>query len=235
LAEAEAKGNLYASVFFRTTYANSAWLLHDDVGTAREQLSIAATEWRAQGTQLPHCWLLVGHANFAFYSGDHEQLWSRIEREWPRFVSAQFLRVGMLRVQLWQLRAWAALAQAQAHFRAGRARQAQRFNQEGRRCARLLDKQPLEFAKPLAALALAAADRQSGDFTQARIRLARCVEVFTSLDMKLYAATASTRLGELLGGDEGAQLVTTGRSAFAAEGVIGVARMLNMLSPDCTD
>jgi hypothetical protein len=49
--------------------------------------------------------------------------------------------------------------------------------------------------------------------------------------MRLYAAAARARLGELLGGYEGAALVQQGTSAFMAEGVVKVSSMLDLLAP----
>ena len=70
LTQADAKGNLYASTYFRSTYGTAAWLCRDQVTVAREQLAVARDQWRASGTQLPHCWMLLGEASSPLRRGN---------------------------------------------------------------------------------------------------------------------------------------------------------------------
>lgn len=231
LAEADAKGNLYASTYFRTTYSNAAWLRDDLVESAREQLRVARTEWRASGTQLPHCWMLLGECQVAFYTGETEELWQKLEPEWSRMRGAQFFRIGMVRVQLWHLRSAIALGEAWAHALARRWSEARRFNREARRCVERLGTQPLPFAKALAELMLAGVERSSGDENKARLHLEGAVDRFLGQDMSLYAAAARMRLAELIGGQAGMELLGLARGAFEAEGVTNIARCSNMLAP----
>lgn len=231
LAEATAKGNLYASTFFKTTYSNAAWLVTDQLALAREHLAAGRDEWKAPGVQIPHCWMLVGDANLALYTGEGDRIWGMVERDWPRFVAAQFLRIAILRVQLLHVRSVAALCHASAQRRLGFASEARRFRQEARGTAGRLAKQRISLARPLAELTLAAVDMAGGDLEGARRGLTSCVELFTKQDMRLYAAAARTRLGQLLGGDEGAGLVHQAQAEFEAEGVVKVSSMLDMLAP----
>ena len=231
LAETEAKGNLYASTFFKTTYSNAAWLVTDQVPLAREHLEAGRAEWTAPGVQLSHCWMLVGDANLSLYTGEHHRLWAMVERDWPRFVEAQFLRIAMLRVQLLHLRSVAALCEASHQQRLGFASDARRLRHVARSTAARLAKQRISFATPLAQLTLAAADIAVGNLESGRQRLTSSIELFMKQGMRLYAAAARARLGQLLGGYEGAALVQQGRSAFTAEGVVKVSSMLELLAP----
>jgi eukaryotic-like serine/threonine-protein kinase len=231
LAETEAKGNLYASTFFKTTYSNVAWLVTDQVALARERLEAGRAEWTAPGVQLSHCWMLVGDANLALYTGERDRLWAMVERDWPHFVAAQFLRIAMLRVQLLHLRSVAALCEAGHQQRLGRASDARRLRHEARSTAARLAKQRISFARPLAQLTLAAADVAVGNLESGCQGLTSSIELFTKQGMRLYAAAARSRLGQLLGGYEGAALVQQGRGAFTAEGVVKVSSMLDLLAP----
>ncbi len=229
--EAESKGNLYASTGFRTTYSNAAWLTGDHVAQASEHLKAARGEWQAPGVQLPHCWMFVGETHLALYAGETQDLWRKLQTEWSRFSQAQFLRIGVLRVQLWHLRAVIAICEAKRQANAGHASGAQRLLQEARRSAAMLAKQPVPAAAPLADLTLAAVDRAIGDQEGARLRLTRCSEAFAAQEMRLYAAAARLRLADLLGGDQGAFLASQGHAAFVAQGVVNVERFLEVLAP----
>ena len=231
LAETEAKGNLYASTFFKTTYSNAAWLVSDQASLAREHLEQGRAEWQAPGVQLSHCWMLVGEANLALYAGEKDRLWAMVERDWPRFVAAQFLRIAMLRVQLLHLRSVAALCEAGTQQRLGFASDARRLRQEARSSAARLAKQRISFARPLAELTLAAVDMSVGNLEAGRSGLLRSIDLFGKQDMRLYAAAAKTRLGQLLGGHEGAALVHQGQAAFTAEGIVKPSNMLELLAP----
>ena len=100
-----------------------------------------------------------------------------------------------------------------------------------RSTAARLAKQRISFATPLAQLTLAAADIAVGNLESGRQRLTSSIELFMKQGMRLYAAAARARLGQLLGGYEGAALVQQGRSAFTAEGVVKVSSMLELLAP----
>jgi hypothetical protein len=235
VAEAEANGNLYASTAFRTTYSNAAWLVGNRVEQAREHLNAARAGWRASGVQLPHCWMFVGQTHLALYTGQTHELWSQLRADWPRFKQAQFLRIGVLRVQLWHLRAVIATCHARDQVSSGLLSEARRFYAEARRCSDMLAKQRAPMALPLADLTHAALDEATGDGEGARLRLTRCSEAFAAQGMRLYAAAARMRLGTLLGGDQGASLYGQGHRDFEAEGVVDVTRFAEVLAPSPRD
>jgi hypothetical protein len=145
--------------------------------------------------------------------------------------AAQFFRIGMVHVQLWHLRSAAALHQAFSQSRAGRHGEARRFGKEARRCARRIPLRTLGFSRPLSELMLAGSALVAGDSERADHHLREAIARFTGEDMVLYAAAARMRLGELVGGEDGAALLAQGRAAFEAAGVVNVARFSNMLAP----
>ncbi|MBE7454022.1 MAG: hypothetical protein HS111_35795, partial [Kofleriaceae bacterium] len=57
------------------------------------------------------------------------------------------------------------------------------------------------------------------------------VDGFAATRMALVELAARWRLGELLGGDEGAALRAAAAAALAAEGVRDPARVVTMLAP----
>jgi hypothetical protein len=61
--------------------------------------------------------------------------------------------------------------------------------------------------------------------------LRNAVAAFDSIEHALYAAVARCRLGEVLGGDEGAALATQGRLFLSAGGARAPERVLHVFSP----
>jgi hypothetical protein len=54
---------------------------------------------------------------------------------------------------------------------------------------------------------------------------------FAAIDVALYAAAARRRRGELLGGDEGRELIASADAAMRAQNVVNPARMTAALVP----
>ncbi len=231
LATAVAKGNLYASTYFRTSYSILAWLVRDDVELAREQLTRAQSEWTAPGVQLPHCWMLVGQTHLALYTGETRGLWQDVQEAWPRFVAAQFLRIAMLRVQLWHLRSMSALVEAQACHERGQHSRARRLHEQTRRAALHLGREQISLATPLAGLMLAAVEYATGSPERAVDGLNQCIVNFEQQKLSAYAAAARARLGEVLAGEQGAELIANARGALESQGIANVSGLLNLLAP----
>ena len=231
LAEAEGKGNIYASMCFRTAYSWPAWLSSGDVDEARRQLDKARKEWPTTEYQLAHANMLVGDSLVDFYAGDRARPITRIRQEWPRIEESQMLRIAILRVQLRQLRAAAAVVAAEVETERGRPAAARELRAEARKFARLLAGERVRRAAPLASLLDAALDRAEGDLENARRHLRDAAEAFGRQGLRLLAASATARLGELTFGAEGARLVDEGLGAFHAEGTVEPWRMVDMLAP----
>jgi hypothetical protein len=228
VAEAEIQGNLYAASYFRTSYSNTAWLVRDDAVEAARQLARAKEEWTATGTQLPHCWLLVGQTQLGFYTGDAEATWARICERWPHLQAAHFFHVG---VQLWHLRSASAAVLAERLTHAGQRARARELWLESRRSAKQLAREPIPSAAPLADLLEASADVGAGLIGGARARLRESARKFDELGFRLYAAAARARLATITSGDSGALLCASAHAAFQEETVQNTERMLNLLAP----
>ncbi|HEY4105132.1 MAG TPA: protein kinase [Polyangiaceae bacterium] len=231
VAEAEIQGNLYAASYFRTSYSNTAWLVRDDTVEASRQLSRAREEWTAKGTQLPHCWLLVGQCNLGFYTGDAEGTWARLCERWPDLQAAHFFHVGVLRVQLWHLRAASAALFAERLARRGQRARASELWSEARSAAKQLGRQAIPSAAPLAGLLEAAADFAEGRREQARVKLVEVAGDFDDHGNRLYAAAARARLAALGKGRDASLLQSSAEAAFSQESVENPAKMIDLLSP----
>jgi tetratricopeptide (TPR) repeat protein len=231
LSDAEGKGNIYASMCFRTAYTWPAWLVRGDVEETRRQLARAREEWPMGGYQLSNANFLIGDTLVDFYTGDAERPLARIREEWPKIEESQLLRIGILRVQLRQLRAASAVVAARAAEARGSRAEARELRGDARKYARLLRGERIRRAAPLAELVDAALDRAEGNVDGARRRLATCVKVFGDHGLRLFSAAATVRLGELTSGSNGQSHVERGLAEFHREGVVDPGRMIDMLAP----
>lgn len=105
LAEAEGTGNLYASMCYRTAYSWASWVVRDAVIEGRRPLDRARKEWKAEKFQLCHCNILIGECYLDLYEARSERALVRLEIQGPLVSGAQLLRIGVLEVQMLQLRA----------------------------------------------------------------------------------------------------------------------------------
>ena len=82
---------------------------------------------------------------------------------------------------------------------------------------------------------LAALIRGGADFAEHPRRAVDALEeaerVLDAAHMRLFAASARHRRGELVGGDEGRALVDAATAAFRAEGVRAPDRMIDVFAP----
>jgi hypothetical protein len=231
LAEAEGTGNLYATTCFRSAYGSVAWLTKDAVQDARHQLDRARHEWRDTGFHLAHYNLLIGDCYVDLYTGDPERARARLLERWSELAHARLLRVGVLRAQLWQLLAGSTVAAARNRLRGGRKSEAHALLSDARGTIRKLRGAPARRAPAMASLLEAAVELADGDEKSARAHLTTSSRAFEEQGMRLFAAAAHVRLGELTPGGAGSSFVESGLAAFRDEGVACPTRMIEMLGP----
>jgi eukaryotic-like serine/threonine-protein kinase len=232
LTTAEGTGNLYATLCFRTSYSTLAWLVGDRVDEVRRQLDRARDDWRQAGNApLFQCNLLMGETFLDLYKDDAESALARLRDQWHELEEAQLLRIGVLRVQMWHLRAAAATRAADVIAARGQSSRAAELRREARKIAARAQGDRIKRAGPLFDLVEAALDWSEGDVRRAQKRLRRSVGIFDDLGMRLFAAAARVRLGESFPDGSGGALAERGYEVFQSEGVVNPARMLNLLAP----
>lgn len=231
LAECEDTGNIYATMCFRTAYSWPAWLVHDDVAGARKQLERARSEWKSTGFQLSHCNLLIGEVHVDLYEGDGARAVARMHDDWEKIVASQLFRIAILRAQLWQLRAAAALVHGQYLRSRGQNAAARALFREAREAARELRGGRSRRAAPLAGMIEAALDVADGNEGVGKSRIEQSIREFDRQGLRLFSAAARVRLGELATGDERAELTEDGYAEFRGEGIANPARMVAALAP----
>jgi serine/threonine protein kinase len=231
LAEAEGTANLYASQFFRSGYSTVAWLVRDEVAEARRHLVLAREEWCSETFQLPEYNRLLGETYLRLYAGEPEEAAARLSENWRAIEEAQLLRIAIVKVQLWQLRAAAAVAAAASASLRGDKSAAIRFRADARRCTNGLRRDRLGWAPPPPALSAAASDAAEGAREIAGQKLEQAAVAFEAQGMHLFGAAAQFRLGHLRGGEPGRALVERSTERFVIQGVCAPSKMIGMLAP----
>ena len=201
------------------------------VDEARRQIDRSREEWKGAGEAPLFLYnLLIGELFVDFYAGNAQAALDRLDAQRPQLAQAHLLRIGVLRVQLWHLRA-AALCQVASDLPPTESSRAKALRREARGIAKRLRADPIKRAVALGELVDAAVDRSEGRLRSARRRLRRCVATFDRLGMRLFAAASLVRLGEMTRDGTGNALVRAGLATFESEGVVNAARMIDLLAP----
>src|SRR5712664_300362 len=223
LAAALEQGNLFAATDLRTRM-NSIWLAADDPDRARDEVIAALTSWARKGFHLQHYSSLVALAQIELYTGDYEVAWKHIEGQVKPLEKSMLLRIQGLRIDAMQLRARLALGSAIGN-------QTKRQLQIAEQLADKIEHENMGYSNPLATLVRAGIAKKRGDDLRAAALISQAIEGFEASNMALYAATARRRLGEVVGGDRGAELVRQADDWMSKQQIKNPAAVANLMAP----
>lgn len=224
IESAEKRGSLFEGVELRT-HPNIVWLVQDDAAEARRQLSHAMTLWDRKRFYRQEWLWLNAETEIDLYLGAPSVAWARIEQHLPALRRSQLLRVQFLLVEHLNMRGRAAVASAAGgHSVDARLRAAEKI-------ARRIERERMPWSTPFGPLLRAGVASVRGDEDAVRTLLARAVAGFEAADVGLYANAARRRLGEVVGGDEGRQLIQEADARMRAEAVASPERFTAMLAP----
>ncbi len=226
LAEAQARGDLYAVITFRTGATNLINVVNDDIASGRRQLDESMARWSQSGVHLQHYRELFARTHIDLYAGDGVAAYERVVEAWPRLKRAQILRVALIQLIVTDLRARAAIACAQA-----RPEQRKPLLRLAARDARDLARSHMPWAHPVAQVLRAGVAHLHGDRAGAIARLREAVPGFEQVDMLMHAAAARRQLGRLVGGDEGDELLLAADAWLRGQDVQRPDRFAAMLAP----
>jgi serine/threonine protein kinase len=223
LNEAEQRGNRFASTIVQTGPANVIWLVRDDTTGARAALQDALDSWPAKPFRTPHYLAVTADARIGLYEGDGSRALDVVTRNWANLKSTRLLRIQVIRVIMWHLRATCLLAASNGDGDLARKalRDAQKIRRENRRWCRAL----ALVIEAQASTLSGARDRSPGLFREAIVAL-------EGADMRLHAESARRQLGLLVGGDEGKGLIRAADRWMATQGVWNPRRMAGMIFPE---
>jgi hypothetical protein len=172
-----------------------------------------------------HWGALISSISVYRYQGEGDRAWRHLAQQWPRLLSSQYLRVELMRVFSWFERGLTALSAAES------GPDQSEMLAEADRCAERLGKERPGYAHAMRAHLAGCAAALRGQRSRALAELGRAHRGLSAADMGYLAACAAARLGELLGGAEGNDLIAQCRTMFERQGVIDQKRCLMMSAP----
>jgi hypothetical protein len=231
LRSAEARGDLYAATSMAAGPAGAlAWLCSDDPTSARATVRRAASQWTHSQYSNQHYWSFFAESQADLYEGKGYDVWGGLADHWPRMKRALTLEVQIIRVEALFFRARTAIVAASE-----RPELASRMLRAATRDARSLQREDAAYARAMAALLFASIDAIEGDAAKAVVHLRAALDVFEAKGMQLYRESARWRLGQMMGGAQGAALTTAAEAWADREGAKSPPRMLRLMAPGFAD
>jgi eukaryotic-like serine/threonine-protein kinase len=225
---ARARGDLYAVMNLSSYIMSIVRLAADDPDTADRELRQTMSKWSREGYHVQHNDALWAAVQIELYRGDGVAAWGLIDRSWPALRRSLLLRVQFIRTSMQFLRARAALAAAVA-VRSTRPAEARSLLAVAHRAARRLKGERMPCPTAYARLIRGALAAVGGDSSRANPLLTEAVACFEAVDMRLCAAAARRRLGEVLGGKRGQEEIDRADRWMSDQKIRNPARMVSMI------
>ncbi len=226
-ADAVDRGDRYAAWGFLLGLAHVAHLNALGAPETRRLIDETTRSWSKERYYLRDYYALLALTQVDLFEGEGVSAHRRMVDNWRGLSRSLLLMIPSVRVEADHLRARSALAAASRLPSARRAS----LLAEAARHTRRLARQRAPWARALA-LPLAAASAWQDHDTARAVKLLRdSVDALDRAQMKLFAAAARRRLGELVGGDEGSEQRAMADRFFAEQQVRDPERMVEMLAP----
>jgi serine/threonine protein kinase len=223
--EAHERGDRLAEANYTTFGGPFVWLAADDPEAARVALGEVMGEWSKQEFHVQHFTTLTARAQIELYRGDGAAAWRQIVDQWPAMKDSMLLHVECVRIFMLHLRGRCALAALAS------ARDPDALLKVVAKDARAIEKEKPSWCRPLAVLLRASLAARGGDKVQAIHLLGAAAADLDAADMKLFAAAARRRQGELLGGEEGHGLVKLADDFMIGQKIQNPRRMAELFVP----
>jgi predicted Ser/Thr protein kinase len=207
------------------SFAMPGWLAHRGLAYARGRFGEAKRLFRPQTSfQWADYLMLMAELSLALYEGQPERGVALAAARWPALERSQLLRMQIARAMMVYCRAGCRLA----------ASSPQRPSVElslVAAAARTLRKTPLMHAHGWAAVleaGLAQRNRRAG---RAAEQLGLAITRLDASGLRMFAAAARRRLGQILGGQQGAASLREAELAMVTEGIVDIEATTEMLAP----
>ncbi len=227
--QAEAHGDLYADVW-ASLFSALPMLAADDPAGMRARVHQTIGRWSQDGFHFQHMLALVLEVYCDLYEGRGVRASQRIEDAWSRVETSKILRWQFLRVFGLHARAIAAIAAA----RAEPERAPLHLDRASSYAKALEDGQSTRHdATAVAGLIRAGIAAAHGRRGAALAGLDRAHKDFEAAQMYLHAACTTRRMGELVGGSEGRELIDRADCYMARNGVTRPAKWVDVYTASC--
>jgi eukaryotic-like serine/threonine-protein kinase len=223
--EARKRGDLFALTNLRTFNMATVRLAADDPDRARGDVGEAIGQWSQEGYHVQHHMALLARVPIELYTGNAAAALEEVTKNASAFRKSLLGRIQSLRIHMLQMHAYSALAVA-----ADAADPTPLLRVAGR-AARRLRRERLPWPDALDRYIRATVAVRCGDTAGGCRLLAEAVAAFEKADMGLYGAATRRRLGELIGGTEGRDLVTRADAWMTGQGIRNPTRMAAAFAP----
>jgi hypothetical protein len=225
IKDAQQRDDLYGETNFILLLGTVLHLAADEPGQAREDLRRIMGRWSRRGFHLQHLFWVHDEAEIDMYEGDGLSARRRLAEAWPLVEQSHLLRSQKLRIYLGWSRARAALVATTQVADAGP------YLQAAERDAQAMGREGVGWAGALAQMVRAGVAATRGDLRGAAELLRDAAERCDATAMRGFAALARFRLGELLGGTEGQDLIAHGIALARAQQIRDLDRFTALLLP----
>jgi len=231
MAEAAVRGgNRYTAVTLRCAFP-VAWLARLEPDAVEAELDAALRSWTMPdgGYQLQHMLGLCSRIDLAIYRGRPEEVEARIAAEWKPLRRSLIDRAPIHSLLLRSTLGRHALAIAAA-APAGSTRRRDALG-AARTHARIARRGKLPLMRTCAQMLEGAIAELEGRTDAAITHYRASLAGFDEREIQLLGHAVRARLGDLIGGDDGAALRAAARTALVEQGVRDPETMLAMLLP----
>lgn len=222
--EAREIGDRYALTNVRIGVTNSRWLARDAPLVAAAEIDAAMADWGSAQAQLQQYYELVARVQIDLYAGHGAAALRRVDATWRALEDSLLLRLDRVGIEACHLRARAALA-------AYEELHDERLLARAALDARALARRPRRWAQALGALVTGAIRAARGDRLGGAAELAQAAVQLEERSMRVWAAAARRRSGELRGGPEGLAMVAAADAFFTEQAIRVPRRWAAMLVP----
>jgi hypothetical protein len=223
LRDVDKQGDRYLETRLRAEIAPAVWLAAGDVERVASEIAGALATLSTKSFSLQHFWGAYWGVLAALRRRDPSAAVRIAENAREELRRSRFSRVQLVRVHAAYMGALATLGAA----RGSDARALALATREARR----IEDERVEWARGFAACVRAAIAAREGEKATATSLLQDASRAFTGAQMKLFAAIADRRRGELVGGGDGAALTKDADAALVAQGVSTPAEYAAMMLP----
>ena len=232
VSDGQERGDLYALTMFRGLHSHFVYLCSDEPAEGLEVSYNAISQWSQAGSQVHLMWEVWAASDIALYQRRGSLAWAGIRQKWPTMEGALSLHVQFSKLCMLDLRGRSALGAIDEG--ASSADGVRRLMREAERATRRMDRERTDWGSALAELLRAGMDVRRGQKDAARRRLELAEQRLGDLDMHLHRAVARRRLGELIGGSEGASRIAASEAWMLSEGIRNPERLAYVFAPWAT-
>jgi hypothetical protein len=221
------RGDLYESTDLQIRIAHAVYLADDRPDTAQAEVHDAISQWPGNYFYVQHWWAFIAETEIALYRGDAAGAWRLVMERWGPL--RQSLLMGVRYIKLESLFHRGAAALALACVINGREQEA--LLARAAADAKKIEREKAGWAIPMAHVLRAGVAAAWGDKKGSLEYLKAAATEFESAGMAMYATAARRRIGEIISGDDGREVIQEADAWMTQQQIRNPERMAQMLVP----